>query len=95
MKETRVPPRPENNVQGPKMKFLVFADDRGDDANNPHCFCAAPSKRQISSPGKGRKVHYVCGGGECDFYRPCYDENGKLVSVTSNLVDLLFRMKIA
>lgn len=49
-------------------KFLAFADDRGNDPNNPRCDCGVSSKRQLASREKGRKIHYVCRLGKCNFY---------------------------
>ncbi|KAL6910133.1 hypothetical protein GGI43DRAFT_389415 [Trichoderma evansii] len=49
-------------------KFAGFADTRGNDPNNPPCDCGASSRRQLASRVKGRKIHYVCRLGKCNFY---------------------------
>ncbi|KAG6038103.1 hypothetical protein E4U41_004554 [Claviceps citrina] len=90
-----------NNAGRPYYKcracdlFLAFADVRGDDPANPHCSCGLPARRQLSSREKGRRVHFVCGSGQCDFYSPCFDRDGIAVTVENDqLADLLERLCI-
>ncbi len=52
----------------PCGKFHRFADSRGDHPDNPPCRCGGPSKRQVAGEQRGKKVHYVCRGGTCEFY---------------------------
>ena len=53
-------------------KFLVFNDTRGNDPDNPLCYCGVSSKRQVSGRDRRvpRGVHYVCRLGRCNFYQP-------------------------
>ncbi|KAG5921820.1 hypothetical protein E4U42_005691 [Claviceps africana] len=79
----------------PCNKFSCFTDDRGKDPGNPPCDCGVPSRRQVACREKGRKVHFVCMSGKCDFYRTCFDAEGDVVAVeTDALLDLLKRLSI-
>ena len=78
----------------PCNKFLVFADDRGNDPANPECDCGISSKKQISSRDKGRKIHFVCRMGGCDFYAPKVVRDGETVAAEGGLVAELAALKI-
>ncbi|KAF2189958.1 hypothetical protein K469DRAFT_561858 [Zopfia rhizophila CBS 207.26] len=77
-------------------KFLGFADERGNDPNNPPCGCGVSSKRQVAGPEKRvpRGLHYVCRLGACDFYAPCKDAEDRQVTVDGEFVDLLAMLRI-
>jgi hypothetical protein len=77
-------------------KFLAFADERGNDPNNPKCYCGASSKRQIAGPEKivSRGLHYVCRLGACDFYALCTDAEHQQITVDGDLVDLLAMLRM-
>lgn len=76
------------------MKFLVFADNRGNDPNNPTCNCGVPSKRQVASREKGRKIHYVCRLGKCNFYNASLSDGGIVTVERDDLVSLLAMLRI-
>ncbi|KAF2869242.1 hypothetical protein BDV95DRAFT_570683 [Massariosphaeria phaeospora] len=80
----------------PCGKFLGFADDRGNDPNNPPCNCGTSSKRQVAGPETQvpRGVHYVCRLGACDFYAPARDADLRQITVNSDLVGLLAQLSI-
>ncbi|KAH7232501.1 hypothetical protein B0J15DRAFT_409228 [Fusarium solani] len=75
-------------------KFLAFADQRGNDPQNPPCHCALSSKRQAAGQEKGSGLHYVCRNGTCDFYAPCLDNGGNQVSVDGDLRRMLASLQI-
>ena len=78
-------------------QFLVFADERGNDPQNPPCDCGTSSKTQVSGPDKSvpRGVHYVCRLGKCDFYAPCMDQEGNQVALVGDqLLDQLAALRI-
>lgn len=80
----------------PCDRFTVFADERGNDPQNPLCHCAKSSKRQLAG-SKAKKstkgaVHYVCRLGRCDYYFAQKDAQGKQVVVEEDLVDKLAKL---
>lgn len=80
----------------PCNKFLSFADDRGDDPRNPQCECGYASKRQVSGPEKGRKIHFVCKTGSCEFYSLAVSKEGDAIVLPDSelLVGIMARLKI-
>lgn len=77
-------------------KFLGFADERGNDPNNPMCNCGESSKAQragenSSNPGG---LHYVCRLGTCDYYVVRMDENQEQIRLGSDMVDLFASLNI-
>ncbi|KAF2688904.1 hypothetical protein K458DRAFT_293711, partial [Lentithecium fluviatile CBS 122367] len=68
-------------------KFLGFADEQGNDPNNPPCCCGVSSKRQVAGPEKRvpHGLHYVCRLGTCDFYAPCKDGKDRHLAVDGEL----------
>lgn len=78
-------------------KFLCFADDRGNDPNNPLCNCGIPSRRQVSGRHRrvSRGVHFVCRQGGCDFYDICQRDDGQHLSIESeDLLTLFVNLRI-
>jgi len=77
-------------------KFLAFADDRGNDLLNPLCHCQTSSRRQVSCRDKGRKIHYVCRLGRCDFYQAGENLRGHatLIPDEEQIVLLLVRLRL-
>lgn len=67
-------------------KFITFTDTRGDHAINRVCHCYKPSRLQVSSLQKGRKLHYVCSTGQCGFYDPAMNRESKHVVLPEDLV---------
>ncbi len=61
-------------------------DKRGNDPTNPNCICDISSKRQVSGEAKGRRVHYVCRLGTCDYYAVHRSAGGEQLSLNDNLV---------
>ncbi|KAH9883296.1 hypothetical protein F4778DRAFT_802559 [Xylariomycetidae sp. FL2044] len=80
----------------PCDKFLVFADARGNDHENPVCLCRVASKRQVA--GRDRQVprclHYVCRLGRCGFFARARDVEGKAVTVDEEMIETLARLSI-
>lgn len=80
----------------PCDKFLVFADNRGNDPTNPPCMCGLASKRQVA--GKERKtsrgLFYVCRKGACDFYAPALDRQEQQISIEDPIITLLAKLCI-
>lgn len=80
----------------PCDKFLVFADNRGNDPTNPLCECGLESKRQVA--GKERKtsrgIFYVCRKGVCDFYAPALDNHARQISIEDSIIPLLAALSI-
>lgn len=74
--------------------FVTFTDARGDHAVNRMCHCQRPSRLQVSSLQKGRKLHYVCSTGQCDFYRLAINKESKLVILPEDLVEDLADLKL-
>lgn len=77
-------------------KFLGFADERGNDPNNPPCHCGVSSRRQLAGPEKQVPygLHYVCRLGACDFYAPYTNAGNQQVTVSRELVDCLATLQI-
>ena len=61
-------------------------DKRGNDPTNPNCKCDTSSKRQVSGEAKGRRVHYVCRLGTCNYYAVHRSAGGEQLSLNENLV---------
>ncbi|KAL7911194.1 hypothetical protein GGI35DRAFT_446788 [Trichoderma velutinum] len=75
--------------------FLRFDDNRGNDPGNPVCHCGVPSRTQVACREKGRKVHYVCRQGECDFYNVCRStSDGSVVTLEDDILVLLAGLTI-
>jgi hypothetical protein len=51
---------------------------------------------QVACREKGRKVHYVCRLGECDFYKSCYSANQDAVVTVDgdDIVSLLAMLRL-
>lgn len=69
--------------------FFAFADERGNNPDNPSCDCGESSRLQragenSSNPGG---LHYVCRLGTCDYYEVKVDENQEQVTTSLDLVD--------
>ncbi|KAK7219776.1 hypothetical protein V2G26_007779 [Clonostachys chloroleuca] len=77
-------------------QFLAFADDRGNDPSNPLCHCGSSSKMQVACREKGRKVHYVCRLGKCDFYKACHSANQDAVVTVDGdgIISLLAMLRL-
>lgn len=82
-------------------KFLVFADDLGNQPGNPPCECGHSSKREVSvkekltSEGKRAwKVYFVCRLGTCDFYQEGEGRGGTSDVLDKVLLERLKNMKI-
>jgi len=80
----------------PCGKFLVFADERGNDPTNALCFCGETSKRQVSGPDKRkpRQIHYVCRVGGCDFYKVHLTAKGEAIRLSKDLVREFTKLRI-
>ena len=74
--------------------FNSFADDRGNDAGNPLCDCGQASRRQISGVQRGRRVHYVCRFGRCDYFTFHWTAENKVMSLTEDVVEWLARLRL-
>lgn len=61
-------------------------DKRGNDPTNPNCIRGVPSKRQVSGEAKGRRVHYVCRLGTCDYYAVHRSAGGEQLSLHGKLL---------
>lgn len=75
-------------------KFVTFTDKRGEHNSNESCHCERPSRLQVSSMQKGRKLHYVCSGGQCGCYMPARNKENKQVHLTEELVKDLADLKL-
>ncbi|RYO91779.1 hypothetical protein DL762_001998 [Monosporascus cannonballus] len=77
-------------------KFIAFDDPRGADPANPECHCGVASRRQVTGRYKTvpRNLHYVCRLGTCDFYDEPRDEQGGVVVVAEELINILARLSI-
>lgn len=70
-------------------KFFSFADERGNNPDNPPCDYGESSRLQraaenSSNPGG---LHYVCRLGTCDYYAVKVDENQEQITLGLDLVD--------
>lgn len=74
--------------------FICFVDDRGDSEGNPECDCGVSSRRQLSSPQKGRKIFYKCKSGACDFFQFHQRADGTEWSVDDDVAKALAELKV-
>ncbi len=74
-------------------KFSCFDDTRGIDGLNPRCLCDSASRRQLSGQERGRKVHYVCVSGRCDYFMYHRGADDAAVTVDEDLVEALIRLR--
>jgi hypothetical protein len=75
-------------------KFSTFADVRGNDISNPLCYCNSTAKRQRSGARKGKKVHYVCRLGTCNFFDWHRTSQTEVLSLEDNVMDHLARLSL-
>lgn len=77
-------------------KFLGFADDRGNNPNNPPCGCGVSSKAQVAGRESGNPggLHYVCKLGICDFYAVDLGEDQRQVTLDDEMGNLLARLRL-
>lgn len=75
----------------PCNKFLVFADERGNEPRNPTCDCGLSSKRQLTGPvsSVSRKMHFVCREGACDYWKGAEREE-----LDNDIVEQLVNLRI-
>ncbi len=100
LRSTRVSNR-NGNSRRPYYKclrcdiFHCFADQRGNNPGNPPCFCKIPSRLQVSNKDKpkGRRLHYVCRSGVCDFF-DLHQSAKEEITVDDDLVAGLIRLLI-
>jgi hypothetical protein len=80
----------------PCNSFVRFDDSRGNDSNNPLCFCRESSRMQVTGLGKSvpRALHYVCKSGACDFYDTRRDGLERQIVLDGDLVDLLAGLQL-
>jgi hypothetical protein len=67
-------------------KFVTFLDDRGTHPVNPKCECHVPSRLQVASFCKGRKLHFVCSTGHCRFYELARDREYKPIDLAEDYI---------
>jgi hypothetical protein len=69
--------------------FLVFNDERGNDANNLPCYCGASSKMQVSGPETKipRRLHFVCRLGTCSFFEAALDIDSNYVCLDASSIE--------
>lgn len=75
-------------------KFMTFTDSRGDHTVNRICCCHKPSRIQVSSLQKGRRLHYVCSTGQCDFWELAMNQESKEIVLSEELVKGMAELKL-
>lgn len=81
----------------PCNKFLCFIDDRGNDPNNPPCYCEESSKTYMAGSEKRvpRGLFFSCRQGACDFHKPLRNDRGQHIAVSSyDLADHLINLRL-
>lgn len=78
----------------PCDKFITFLDERGSHSVNPRCECHMPSRLQVASSNKGRKLHFVCSTGHCTFYEVAHDNDNETINLTESLVVKLASLRL-
>jgi hypothetical protein len=78
----------------PCDKFVTFLDERGNHPVNRKCECHRPSRLQVASFYKGRKLHFVCSTGNCAFYEVAHDAYNKPINLAEDLVTKLAGLRL-
>lgn len=78
----------------PCNKFVTFLDERGEHSVNPGCDRHRPSRLQVASFHKGRKLHFVCSTGQCTFYEEPLTRKARPITLTEELVEELAWLKL-
>lgn len=76
--------------------FLGFADERGNNPNNPLCHCGQSSKAQVTGQNSGNPggLHYVCRLGTCDYYYVRRNRNNEQIRLCGDMVEQFANLKL-